>query len=364
MSWISFIKSIKRKIKSLFLKQKKTKKTKESKKQVCVPVFVPVPVLEPVSEPVLEPVPVLEPNVNITSRDPIHINLCTTHLKRITQCLSVLSHNYNLVSAFNTKSIFVKYDICLVNFFTSDTDTQAIQLDNYVKEKQFDNKTLKYIKCRQTKYWHSAMCKNTAHMHCNGEYLINMDGDLEYTVTFLNRIATFIKNRIDKIDDCVIHAFTGKNCDGTYGIIGCSRNTFISVNGYNHNTFSCGGHDNLLLNAIKKKIGSKIQLLSCLPDMVLKERCPNNKLDTIINTKEYACNKNIRWMHMNINTLKTFQSHNKIVFFDTYDDPKEQATILYADPDVFKDPKPTSKEIKMKRRAEAAKKERLNRSLK
>jgi predicted glycosyltransferase involved in capsule biosynthesis len=95
---------------------------------------------------------------------------------------------------------------------------------------------LNFFEVKNEVQWNVSRAKNLAHRISNGEYLFSLDAD-----NFISR------EDIDKIRNAkhlkgISHQWSGR-IDGSYGRVGCPRELFFSVGGYDENLLPMGFED-------------------------------------------------------------------------------------------------------------------------
>jgi hypothetical protein len=116
-------------------------------------------------------------------------------------------------------------------------------------QSELDSGYLKYYYTEELPHWHASIAKNTAHLCATGNILVNLDCD-NYTGPWggadLMKTFAVLGNR------CIVHQFSGKNRDGSYGRIAVANEYFKMIGGYDESFDPMAFQDNDLIDRLMK----------------------------------------------------------------------------------------------------------------
>ena len=135
-----------------------------------------------------------------------------------------------------------KVNFVLVDFGSTDGLEDWI-VENF--EQEIKEGYLKYYYTEELEDWHTSIAKNTAHILSGSDILVNLDCD---SYTGKNGGKFVLDNMIKYgIHNTVIHQFSNKSGDSSYGRIALSKQNFVNIGGYDENFESMGYQDRDLL---------------------------------------------------------------------------------------------------------------------
>jgi len=174
--------------------------------------------------------------------------------KTITFCVTCRNRLWQLKQTLgkNLESLDNDLEITLIDYGSTDEISEWVW-GNF--KKFIDNEKLNFFEVKNEVVWNASKAKNLAHRISNGSYLFNLDAD--------NFIASDDLKLIRKSKELglAIWQFAGDLQDGSYGRIGCPREMFFKLGGYDETMLPMGGQDHdflLRLNKTFKKNLKKI----------------------------------------------------------------------------------------------------------
>lgn len=176
------------------------------------------------------------------------LSFCITCKNRICQIRQTLPKNI-LDNKTNPYIEFV-----LVNFGSNDGLHEYV-LENFSRE--LSEGYLSYYHTDSMSYWHSSIAKNTAHSCATGDILVNLDCD---NYTGKDGGKHVIKQFVDFGPNIVLHQFSGKWKDGSFGRIAITKENFFKIGGYDETFLPMGFQDFDLINrAIVNNVKYKLE---------------------------------------------------------------------------------------------------------
>jgi hypothetical protein len=187
------------------------------------------------------------------------VSFCTTCSNRSHQLKQVFDDNARKVAESpGTEWVIVNYN-------SSD------DLDNYLLSRlPHVSERILYFRETSRRPWHVSVAKNIAHRVASGEVLMNLDCD-----NTISNAADVI--RVYAMSGCkVLHMWSGKLGDGTYGRIAIAKDVFHALGGYDESFYPMGYQDYDLVRRATAAgvLGRRLQ---CPPGMAL----PNTKEESI-----------------------------------------------------------------------------------
>lgn len=154
-------------------------------------------------------------------KDNATLSFCITCKNRLHQIKQTLPQN--LADNIEMKG---KIDFILVDFVSTD-GLQEWVAENF--ESEIEEGYLKYYYTEELKDWHMSIAKNTSHILSQSGILVNLDCD---NYTSKNGGRFILKNMIkDGVQDIILHQFSNRFGDGSFGRIALSRQNFIKIGG-------------------------------------------------------------------------------------------------------------------------------------
>jgi hypothetical protein len=185
---------------------------------------------------------------------------------------------------YNINKLRGDEEICLVNYNSSDG------LDEYIKEnfmKEIKCGKLVYFYTKEPKYFHSSISKNLAVRLSSGKYVFNLDADNWINI----RTRENFENCIKRHDKFVIREFDGIGT-GTCGRVGCSREGYDMVGGYDEGMKRMGYQDVDFVRCLIKNGHSCVRFrnIDVLPiQHSVREKSKN--IRELPNWPSWRCNK-------------------------------------------------------------------------
>lgn len=207
------------------------------------------------------------------------LSFCITCKNRLWQIKRTLPANLR-----DNRGLRSKIEFILIDFGSTDG------LGAWVKKEfklELKEGYLKYFFTEKLPHWHACIAKNTAHLFATGSIVVNLDCD-NYTG---KNGGLFLLNRF-KAYNCpvVVHQFSGKFFDGSFGRIAVQREVFAAIGGYDEQ-FAPMGFQDLDLLARLSVMGVRY--------VNIKNRNFNK---AIYNSKQEGialCNSKMTFMEMN-----------------------------------------------------------------
>lgn len=178
---------------------------------------------------------------------PVLISFCTTCHNRAYQLKQVFAANAEVVAAHP--------DVEWVIWNHSSED----DLDAYLRKRlPKASRRIRYAWEPKRRAWHASVAKNISHRLARGRYLMNLDCD--------NRIANAVEviraglRRRSRL----LHLWSGRPHDGTYGRIAVERRLFHRLRGYDEAFLPMGHQDvDLIQRAVASGWGEPALHASC-----------------------------------------------------------------------------------------------------
>jgi len=133
---------------------------------------------------------------------------------------------------------------------------------------------LNYYYTDELPQWHASIAKNTAHHCASGDILVNLDCD-NFTGSWGGNYVMKAFSRYG--ERCVVHQFSGKVGDGSFGRIAVLKKYFDAIGGYDELFEPMGYQDNDL---IKRLTHYGLKLIS-LPNSSYNQAIANTKEEGI-----------------------------------------------------------------------------------
>jgi len=221
------------------------------------------------------------------------LSFCTGVKNRADQVKAVLRKNLNDNRPYRKDIEFILVD------FGSEDDLKEWVINNFKRD--LKSGYLKFYTTDKMEYWHACVCKNTTHYLAEGHIVVNLDCD--------NYVgeggAKYVIDQFEKNDDgIVLHQFTGKDQDGSFGRITMTKAVFHDIGGYNQEFLNMGYQDWDIIHRAEKKAGVKY-----VQDVTEKyaQAVTNTKELSIANVP--ADLRELGWEEMNrINKFTSFQN--------------------------------------------------------
>ncbi|GHV40035.1 hypothetical protein FACS1894179_05910 [Bacteroidia bacterium] len=218
--------------------------------------------------------------------DKTTLSFCITCKNRLHQIKQTLPQNLS-----DNIAMKGKIDFILVDFGSTD-GLQKWIAENF--ESEIEDGYLKYYYTEELKSWHASVAKNTAHILSQSDILVNLDCD---NYTGKNGGEFILKSMIKfGIHDTVIHQFSNKFGDGSYGRIALSKQNFISIGGYDESFEPMGYQDTDLL--IRLMVSGIVYIH--LGNRRYNKAILNNKIKSVENTLS-----GVSWKEMNLRNFLT-----------------------------------------------------------
>ena len=221
------------------------------------------------------------------------LSFCTGVKNRADQVKAVLRKNLNDNRPYRKDIEFILVD------FGSEDGLKEWVINNFKRD--LKSGYLKFYTTDKMEYWHACVCKNTTHYLAEGHIVVNLDCD--------NYVgeggAKYVIDQFEKNDDgIVLHQFTGKDQDGSFGRITMTKAVFHDIGGYNQEFLNMGYQDWDIIHRAEKKAGVKY-----VQDVTEKyaQAVTNTKELSIANVP--ADLRELGWEEMNrINKFTSFQN--------------------------------------------------------
>lgn len=185
------------------------------------------------------------------------ISFCVTSCNRLWQLKQTLENNL--------KTLDDDVEITLVDYGSKDEISEWV----WCNFKDFiNNEKLNFFEVKNEVVWNVSKAKNLAHRISNGSYLFNLDADNFISSDDIKFI------RKAKELELIVWQFAGDLHDGSYGRIGCPREVFFKLGGYDEAMLPMGGQDHDFLLRLKEAFNTRLQ------------RIPPSKLSAIKNSYE------------------------------------------------------------------------------
>jgi predicted glycosyltransferase involved in capsule biosynthesis len=177
------------------------------------------------------------PRVNSTAPEQADavplISFCSTCKNRLWQLRQTLPANLDAIRQDGHA------ELVLVNYNSRDG------LDRWIRRFKSDMRSgvLRYVHQRTEKFFHASKAKNLAHFGARGEFVFNLDAD-----NFIGETLPTMRELWSREPERIIHGFSGRYKDGSYGRIGMRRRTFLRLGGYDEAMLPMGHQDRDLLS--------------------------------------------------------------------------------------------------------------------
>ena len=197
------------------------------------------------------------------------LSFCITCKNRFHQIRNTLSENLQDNALHSDRIEFVLVD------FNSDDGLREWVIENFRTE--LTSGYLKYYYTEELPQWHACIAKNTAHACATGEILVNLDCD---NFTGANG-GNYVMKKFEQYGNyCVVHQFSGKYGDGSFGRIAVGSKYFGMIGGYDESFDPMGYQD---ADLMKRLIRFGLKYVSCT-GALYNRAIPNTKEESIVQT--------------------------------------------------------------------------------
>lgn len=208
------------------------------------------------------------------------LSFCITCMNRLHQIKQTLRKNLD----DNRKHMDI-IEFVLVDLGSTDGLRQWIE-ENFIDD--MDSGYLRYYYTEELTFWHASIAKNTSHILAKNEIVVNLDCD-NFTG---EEGGQFVLDNMMKYElyNPVIHQFSNKFGDGSFGRIALSKKNFLIIGGYDESLGPHGYEDINLLQRLWVKGHAYIHLA----DEKYNTAIANTKEEGVVNI-----NTNVAWLEMN-----------------------------------------------------------------
>jgi GT2 family glycosyltransferase len=211
------------------------------------------------------------------------LSFCIACKNRLWQIKQTLPQNLK-----DNISMKGQINFVLVDFGSTDGLQEWIA-ENF--EQEIQEGYLKYYYTEELKDWHDSIAKNTAHILSESDILVNLDCD-----NFTGKDGgKFVLDNMIKygVHSTVIHQFSNKFGDGSYGRIALSKQNFVNIGGYDESFEPMDYQDKDLLIRLMIAGNECIHL----GDSKYNQAIVNNKEEGIENTSSKSSWQEMSWQN-------------------------------------------------------------------
>jgi len=171
----------------------------------------------------------------------IKISCCSQVCNRLWQLKETFRENLEAIESHG-------FEWCILDYNSTD-GIQEFVLDNASKE--IKNGTLKFGRVLDVDSYDLINAKNIASLLSSNEILFNLDIDNFISKETLSAIQeTFTNESLH-----LVHNWSEKYYDGTFGRIAVRKSSFLSIHGYAEDLIGVGVHDDDLIRRVSLKWG-------------------------------------------------------------------------------------------------------------